>query len=169
MPRAGRGLPVRRGRGVCELPPPARGNLRHMRGAQGATCLAGQVADMGLRPRTGNSGKRRNEVNKETIAQIGGLVAKESVTYSRKVSTGDYGSEGAVFGIEADTPAGSDVDAVGDALYAWAKAVATRNLAPDLKAKTEPNTEAVAAAMNIVRGIVGDDAGHERAGGPPAA
>ena len=77
-------------------------------------------------------------MNKETIAQIGALVTKVSVIYSRKVSTGDYGSEGAVFGIEADTPAGADIDAVGDALYAWAKTVATRNLSPDLRARAEP-------------------------------
>ena len=43
-----------------------------------------------------------------------------------------------MFGVEADTPAGADIDAVGDALYAWAKTVATRNLAPDLKTRTEP-------------------------------
>src|SRR3990167_5399468 len=72
----------------------------------------------------------------DTLKQLGALVTRVSVTYSRKVSTGDYGSEGAVFGVEADTPAGADIDAVGDALYAWAKTVATRNLAPDLKART---------------------------------
>src|SRR3972149_8380056 len=105
----------------------------------------------------------------DTLKQLGAIVTKISVIYSRKVSTGDYGSEGATFGVEADTPAGADIDAVGDALYAWAKTVATRNLAPDLKAKTEPNPEAVAAAMNIVRGIVGDDEAHEEAFGPPEA
>ena len=76
-------------------------------------------------------------MNQDTLKQLGALVTKVSVTYSRKVSTGDFGSEGAVFGVEADTPAGADIDAVGDALYAWAKTVATRNLAPDLRAKTE--------------------------------
>jgi len=74
----------------------------------------------------------------DTLKQLGALVTKVSVQYSRKVSTGDYGSEGATFGVEADTPAGADIDAVGDALYAWAKTVATRNLAPDLKAHAEP-------------------------------
>src|SRR3990167_11507882 len=74
----------------------------------------------------------------DTLKQLGAIVTKVSVIYSRKVSTGDYGSEGATFGLEADTPAGADIDAVGDALYAYAKAVATRNLAPDLKAYTEP-------------------------------
>src|SRR3990167_3591096 len=73
----------------------------------------------------------------DTLKQLGAIVTKVSVIYSRKVSTGDYGSEGATFGVEADTPAGADIDAVGDALYAWAKTVATRNLAPDLKARTE--------------------------------
>jgi len=99
-------------------------------------------------------------VNKETIAQIGALVTKVSVTYSRKVSTGDYGSEGAVFGVEADTPAGADIDAVGDALYAWAKTVATRNLAPDLRAHTEA-ADALAEAYAPVA--------HEAAFGPPEA
>ena len=74
----------------------------------------------------------------DTLKQLGAIVTKVSVIYSRKVSTGDYGSEGATFGVEADTPAGADIDAVGDALYAWAKTVATRNLAPDLKAHAEP-------------------------------
>jgi len=83
----------------------------------------------------------------DTLKQLGAIVTKISVIYSRKVSTGDYGSEGATFGVEADTPAGADIDAVGDALYAWAKTVATRNLAPDLKAHTVEAPVAVAQAV----------------------
>ena len=77
----------------------------------------------------------------DTLKQLGALVTKVSVQYSRKVSTGDYGSEGATFGVEADTPAGADIDAVGDALYAYAKTVATRNLAPESAQRMAPSLE----------------------------
>lgn len=86
-------------------------------------------------------GRQPNYVNikgenmdKEAVDKLGAIVTKISVSYSRKVWSDAKGSEGAEFGLEADTPAGADIDAVGDALYAYAKAVATRNLAPDLKA-----------------------------------
>jgi len=102
-------------------------------------------------------------MNKETITQIGALVTKVSVTYSRKVSTGDYGSEGAVFGVEADTPAGADIDAVGDALYAWAKTVATRNLAPDLRAQADGQL------AKVLEQVTPENVHPEAAFGPPEA
>src|SRR3990167_6796669 len=176
MPRAGRGLPGRRGYGVRGLSPPARGILQHMRGAQGATCLAGQMADVGLqglRPRVANSGKRRNEVNKETIEKLGGIVTKVTVSYDAPKTWSDakdasgnksgISSPSGSFGIEADVTVGANLDDLSDAIFAYCKVAATRNL------KAEPNPEAVAAAMNIVRGIVGDDDAPEAFGPPTPA
>jgi hypothetical protein len=101
----------------------------------------------------------------DTPKQLGAIVTKISVTYSRKVSTGDYGSEGATFGLEADTPAGADIDAVGDALYAYAKTVATRNLAPDLKAHAKQESKFVPISLDEAMALA--DAESEEAFGPP--
>jgi len=68
------------------------------------------------------------------LAKLGGTVTKISVFYDRKISDGNYGSIGGQFGVEADLAAGADPDHAIDAIYAYVREAATRNLKPSFDA-----------------------------------
>ena len=68
------------------------------------------------------------------LAKLGGTVTKISVFYDRKISDGNYGSIGGQFGVEADLASGADPDHAIDAIYAYVKEAATRNLKPSFDA-----------------------------------
>ena len=84
-------------------------------------------------------------MDENTVKKLGGVVTKLVVNYSRKVSDGDYGSEGASFGMEVDVPAGANVEQLTDAVYAYLRMASNRNLAPALKERIEGKTAAAAA------------------------
>ena len=73
-------------------------------------------------------------MDSKELAKLGGTVTKIGVSYSRKVSDGNYGSIGGDFLVEADLAAGTDPDRAMDAVYEYVKAAATRNLKPSFDA-----------------------------------
>lgn len=73
-------------------------------------------------------------MDKEQLEKLGGTVTKISVFYDRKVSDGNYGSVGGQFGVEADLAPGADPERAMDAIYAYVKEAATRNLKPSFDA-----------------------------------
>ena len=76
-------------------------------------------------------------MNQEMIEKLGGIVTKVTVQYQAPKSWGDNASAASgSFDVEADVTVGANLDDLSDAIFAYCKVAATRNLAPDLKALT---------------------------------
>jgi hypothetical protein len=60
--------------------------------------------------------------------KLGGVVTKVAVTVEKKVSDGNYGSNGASLVLEVNVAKGVDLDALCDALDAYGKAYVARSL-----------------------------------------
>lgn len=76
-------------------------------------------------------------MDEATVAKIGGKITSIRVEYSRKVSTGDYGSIGAGFAIEAQVAPDANIEDSGGALQALAEAFVNSQLGPLAKGLAE--------------------------------
>ena len=107
-------------------------------------------------------------MNQETIEKLGGIVTKVTVSYDAPKTWSDakdasgnksgVSSPSGSFGVEADVTVGANLDDLSDAIFAYCKVAATRNLKEDLRAHTEV-ADALAEAYAPVA--------HEAAFGPP--
>ncbi len=77
-------------------------------------------------------------IDKETLAKLGATVKEITVSYSRKVSDGEYGSVGGDFFVTIDVRADADPEAAGNAAFEWLKQFATGNLRPSFEAVRKP-------------------------------
>lgn len=87
-------------------------------------------------------------MDSKELAKLGGTVTKISVFYARKIGDGNYGSVGGQFGVEADLASGADPDRAMDAVYAYVKEAATRNLKPSFDA-VKPKDVPLPAARDV--------------------
>lgn len=77
-------------------------------------------------------------IDKETLTKLGAIVKEITVSYSRKISDGDYGSVGGDFFVTIDVRADADPEAAGNAAFEWLKQFATENLRPSFEAVRKP-------------------------------
>ena len=113
-------------------------------------------------------------MNQETIEKLGGIVTKVTVSYDAPKTWSDakdasgnksgVSSPSGSFGVEADVTVGANLDDLSDAIFAYCKVAATRNLSPDLRAHT---VSVVAAADERGPGYTQDGERVEAAGPVP--
>ena len=83
------------------------------------------------------------------FGKVGGVVTRVTVTVDRKVSNGNYGSNGAALVLEASVGKDANLDAVCDALDAYGKAFCARSLGAAIESVREKAPEPAAAPVVV--------------------
>lgn len=105
----------------------------------------------------------------KAVTRLGGTITKIAVGYNRKLSDGDFGSVGGEFFVEMNLPPDADANLEADALFAWTKEAAVRNLKASLEAVRPKESGARSLPQAAPSGPQGDlGAENEPRPRPPA-